>query len=57
VGDAELIEIVPASPPHDPAQTTVEVDWYLFTDRTGNQWLLEGTYAGAVRPAAPAGDL
>jgi hypothetical protein len=61
VGSAEPelmeMEILPASQPQDPSRNTVEVDWYIFTDRAGNQWLLEGTYEGAVNPTAPADDL
>jgi len=33
------------------------VDWYTFTDQTGNQWLVEGVREGSVRPAAYHGDL
>lgn len=33
------------------------VDWYSFTDQTGNQWLVEGVREGAVRPAVYSGDL
>jgi hypothetical protein len=28
------------------------VDWYVYTDRAGNQWLIEGTREGVVKPAA-----
>ncbi len=33
------------------------VDWYTFTDQTGNQWLVEGVREGLVQPAAYHGDL
>ena len=33
------------------------VDWYGFTDRTGQQWLVEGIREGSVRPAVYRGDL
>jgi hypothetical protein len=33
------------------------VDWYTFTDQTGNQWLVEGVREGAVMPVAYHGDL
>ena len=33
------------------------VDWYSFTDRHGNQWLVEGLRENTVRPAAYYGDL
>ncbi|MFC1635751.1 anti-sigma factor family protein [Planctomycetota bacterium] len=33
------------------------VDWYSFTDKQGNQWLIEGLREDIVRPAAYSGDL
>ena len=33
------------------------VDWYSFTDETGDQWLIEGLRQTAVRPAVYYGDL
>jgi hypothetical protein len=36
---------------------TREVDWYMFTDPTGNQWLIEGMREGVVKPAAYRGEL
>jgi hypothetical protein len=33
------------------------VDWYSFTDKQGNQWLIEGLREDVVRPAAYSGDL
>lgn len=33
------------------------VDWYSFTDDTGNEWLIEGYRENVVRPAAYRGDL
>lgn len=33
------------------------VDWYNFTDKEGNQWLIEGLREDIVRPAAYSGDL
>jgi len=33
------------------------VDWYNFTDREGNQWLIEGLRENVVRPASYSGDL
>ncbi|MBN2129766.1 MAG: hypothetical protein JW741_09730 [Sedimentisphaerales bacterium] len=42
----------------DPAQrVTRELDWYVVTDGTGNQWLIEGVREGMVRPAAYHGGL
>jgi hypothetical protein len=33
------------------------VDWYSFTDKQGNQWLIEGLREDTVKPAAYYGDL
>jgi anti-sigma factor RsiW len=33
------------------------VDWYSFTDKQGNQWLVEGLRENMVRPAVYYGDL
>jgi anti-sigma factor RsiW len=33
------------------------VDWYNFTDKQGNQWLIEGFRENSARPAAYYGDL
>ena len=33
------------------------IDWYSFTDETGDQWLIEGLRQTAVRPAVYYGDL
>ena len=42
----------------DPADwMTRELDWYVVTDGTGNQWLIEGVREGMVRPAAYHGGL
>ena len=42
----------------NPAENTVRnVDWYSFTDKQGNQWLIEGLRENNVRPAAYYGDL
>jgi hypothetical protein len=42
----------------NPAENTLRnVDWYSFTDKQGNQWLVEGLRENVVRPAAYYGDL
>lgn len=42
----------------DPADEMIlNVDWYNFTDKRGNKWLVEGLREDAVRPAAYYGDL
>ncbi len=33
------------------------VDWYSFTDKEGNQWLIEGLRENIIRPAAYSGGL
>lgn len=40
-----------------PDQVTREVEWYGFTDQTGNQWLVEGLREGTVKPASYRGSL
>ena len=44
--------VVPVSQSTGPRRITREVDWYVYTDRDGNQWLIEGTREGTVRSAA-----
>ncbi len=37
----------------DPAGDVVlNVDWYNFTDKQGNKWLVEGLRENMVKPAA-----
>ena len=38
-------------------RVTRELDWYVVTDGTGNQWLIEGVREGMVRPVAYHGGL
>ncbi len=50
----------PAFPqlPVDSAGSPIRnVDWYSFTDKQGNQWLIEGFRENIARPAAYYGDL
>lgn len=44
--------IVPVRQPADLRQVQRMVDWYVYTDRAGNQWLIEGTREGTAKPAA-----
>ncbi len=44
----------PANAAGDPIRN---VDWYNFTDKQGNQWLIEGLRESTVRPAAYNADL
>ena len=43
--------MVPVRAPGDLRQIQRVVDWYVFTDQDGNQWLIEGTREGMVKPA------
>jgi hypothetical protein len=56
-GRYEQMGIRPVVQPEDPRQPTREVDWYVFTDRAGNQWLIEGVQEGLVKSAAYRGSL
>ncbi len=42
---------VPVRAPGDLRQIQRVVDWYVYTDRDGNQWLIEGAREGMVKPA------
>jgi hypothetical protein len=50
-------EIVPAVESRMPREVTRSVDWYEFTDQTGNRWLVEGFREGVARPTAYYSDL
>jgi hypothetical protein len=39
------------------ANVTRNVDWYNFTDKNGNQWLVEGLSENKVRPAVYDGQI
>ena len=42
----------------DPAGDAIRnVDWYNFTDKQGNKWIVEGLRENIVRPAVYYGDL
>jgi hypothetical protein len=42
----------------DPADNAIRnVDWYNFTDKQGNKWIVEGLRENIVRPAVYYGDL
>ena len=51
------IGITPVVQTADPRQINRYVDWRVVTDRDGNQWLIEGTREGLVKPAAYRGSL
>jgi hypothetical protein len=54
--DAEQFAI--PEPMTDPAENALRnVDWYSFTDKQGNQWLIEGLRENIVTPAVYYGDL
>ena len=51
-------ELTYPQPLTDPAGSSLHnVDWYSFTDKQGNQWLIEGLRENIVRPAVYYGDL
>ncbi len=50
-GGYRSAEVVPVRQPGDLRQIQRVVDWYVYTDQAGNQWLIEGTREGMVKPA------
>ena len=50
-------QIIPAVQRGRSMQVTRTVDWYGFTDGTGNKWLIEGIHEGVARPVAYQGEL
>jgi anti-sigma factor RsiW len=54
--DAEQLNY-PQTPTEPAGNPLRNVDWYSFTDKQGNQWLIEGLREDTVRPAAYYGDL
>jgi hypothetical protein len=42
-------------PARNPNKVTRQVDWYVFKDRAGNQYVIEGTREGMVKTAAYRG--
>lgn len=51
-GNAFAAPVVPVSQSAGPRRISREVDWYVYTDRDGNQWLIEGAREGSARSAA-----
>ena len=47
----------PQAPTDSVGGSQRNVDWYSFTDKQGNQWLIEGLREDTVMPAAYYGDL
>jgi anti-sigma factor RsiW len=45
----EQPEVIPAR--FEPRRINRQVDWLVYTDRDGNQWLIEGTREGVAKPA------
>ena len=48
---------LPGFPIDTAGDAVVNVDWYSFTDKQGNQWLVEGLRENVIRPAVYEGDL
>ncbi len=59
VGSPMELEVpsFPEFPADSSGNPTRNVDWYNFTDKQGNQWLVEGLRESTVRPAAYYADL
>lgn len=51
------IPVFPKLPADSTGGPVRKVDWYNFTDKQGNQWLIEGFRENIARPAAYYGDL
>jgi hypothetical protein len=58
-GDAGIKQETPSEADKNEEGSNVvrNVDWYSFTDDTGNEWLIEGYRENVVRPAAYRDDL
>jgi anti-sigma factor RsiW len=41
-----------SAPARNPGKVTRQVDWYVFKDRAGNQYVVEGTREGMVKTTA-----
>ena len=51
-------QLIFPQPLTEPAGNSLRnVDWYSFTDKQGNQWLIEGLRENIVKPAVYYGDL
>lgn len=50
-GPNATARVWPPRQPSDLRQIQRVVDWYVYTDQDGNQWLIEGTREGMVKPA------
>jgi hypothetical protein len=62
VGDVSVVDdttgdVLGGGDVNYPRPVMRNVDWYSFTDETGNQWLVEGVQEGSVQPAVYHGDL
>ena len=51
------VGVAPTMDPQASRQVMREVDWYVFTDESGDPWLIEGLREGMVRPASFRGEL
>ena len=43
--------VVSVRSPANPRQVIRQRNWYIYTDRDGNQWLIEGVQEGMAKPA------
>jgi hypothetical protein len=46
------LEVTPVRQSTDPRRITREVDWYVYTDRDGNRWLIERAHEGQIKSSA-----
>jgi anti-sigma factor RsiW len=51
------VDVIPTMNPRAPRQVTREVDWYVFTDQSGNPWLIEGLREGMAKPVSFRGEM
>jgi len=49
--------VIPVVDRQVPRQVTREVDWYVFTDQSGNPWLIEGLREGMAKPVSFRGEM
>jgi hypothetical protein len=51
------VDVIPTMNPQASRQVMREVDWYVFTDQSGNPWVIEGLREGMAKPASFRGEL
>jgi len=51
------VDVIPTMNPQASRQLMREVDWYVFTDQSGNPWVIEGLREGMAKPASLRGEM